>query len=173
VRPAQETKHDWAPFESKSVYDWAHLEFVRKRSSREDINNALRIWAESYRERTGESWAPFADVDDMYAKIDDITLGRCTWYHFKVKYTGSDRDLPQAPSWKQASYNVYARDTLEALKSQLSSPDFDGHYDYSAKQDFVKESDGIWDRKYSNLMTGDWAWKKSVSEVLLLVLHSV
>jgi hypothetical protein len=169
--PVQEVNHDWAPFEGKTAYDWAHLEFVRKRSSREDINEALRIWAASYLERSGAAWSPFTDVDDMYANIDKISLGKSTWYNFEVKYTGDDRDHPQAPSWKQASYTIYARDTLEALKSQLASPDFDGHYDYFARQDFTQQSGGTWERKFSNFMTGDWAWKKSVSTSLSLLKY--
>jgi hypothetical protein len=167
----QEVEHNWAPFEEKSAYNWAHLEFVRKRSSRDEINEALRIWADSFRERTGMAWSPFADVDHMHDTIDKISLGKCTWYDFEVNYTGDDRDHPQAPSWKRASYRVYARDTLEALKSQLASPDFNGHYDYSARQDFTQDSSGTWERKLTNLMTGDWAWKKSVIILLSLLPH--
>jgi hypothetical protein len=100
----------------------------------------------------------------MYSKVDEITYGRCTWTSSDITYTGEDRHDPGAASWKRAAYTVFARDTHEALTSQLASSDFDGHYDYLAHQDFEEMPDGSRQRKFANLMSGDWAWKKLVSE---------
>jgi hypothetical protein len=161
--PSQDMEHEWAPFEGKNSYRWAHLEFVRKCFSRDEINEALGIWANTFTERMGKSWAPFADVDDMYATIDRASLGKCTWFSFDVTYTGEDRNNPGAPLWKRAPYRVYTRNTREALTLQLASSDLKGHYDYVATQDFTQKPNGDWEQKYSNLMTADWAWKKSVS----------
>jgi hypothetical protein len=105
----------------------------------------------------------------MYCKVDEITYGRCSWTSFEVLYTGEDRDDPDAASWKRAVYKVYARDTHEALTVQLASSDFDGHYDYLAHQDFEEQPDGSRKRKFTNLMSGDWAWEKSVSANVYLL----
>jgi hypothetical protein len=63
---------------------------------------------------------------------------------------------------KNATYKVYTQDTHEVLVLQLASTDFDGHYNYTAHKDTEQQPDGLWTPKYSNLMSGDWAWNKLV-----------
>jgi hypothetical protein len=113
-------------------------------------------------EKHGEPSAPFNHAQHMYDTIEEIDYGQNTWYSFEVFYKGEDRHEPGAALWKNATYKVYARDTHEVLVSQLASTDFDGHYDYTAHKDTEQQPDGSWTPKYSNLMSGDWAWNKSV-----------
>jgi hypothetical protein len=162
--PPADSTHDWAPFECKTSYKWAHLEFVWKRSSHNELNEALRLWSESGKERHGDDWAPFANTDDMYSTIDCIPYGACLWSSFEVRYTGDDANDAGAPSWKRAAYTVYTRDARETLLAQIGSTDFDGHFDYAPYREYEKQEDGKWARKLSNVMSGDWAWQMAVSQ---------
>ena len=39
----------------------------------------------------------------------------------------------------------------------LANPEFNGHIDYAAYQEFNGEK-----RQYGNVMSGEWAWRQSV-----------
>jgi hypothetical protein len=68
---------------------------------------------------------------------------------------------------------MFARDTHEALTLQLAGSSFDDHYDYLAHQDFKEKLDGSRQQRFTNLMSGNWAWKKLVSICIVLSRSSI
>jgi hypothetical protein len=101
--PPQDMEHNWSPFKGKMLYQWAHLEFVWKWSSCDEINKALSIWRDNYMEKHGEPSAPFNHAQHMYDTIKEIDHGQNTWYSFKVFYKGEDHHKPGAALWKECN----------------------------------------------------------------------
>ena len=64
------------------------------------------------------------------------------------------------PTWMVMEYEVWCRDVHLLLRNQLAHPDFDGEIDYSPLQIFGPTGK----REWSNIMTGNWAWKQAVSD---------
>ena len=65
----------------------------------------------------------------------------------------------------QEEYELCYRDVRLLLKSQLANPEFKSHFNYRAYREF--NADG--DRRFSNFMSGDWAWNQSVRTSFFLV----
>jgi len=59
-------------------------------------------------------------------------------------------------------YDVWYRDPHEVVKNILASPDFEGQINYVAYREF----DGG-QRRYGNMMSGDWSWRQSVCFFIL------
>lgn len=95
--------------------------------------------------------------NDLYAAIDNIRQGNAPWEAFSVRYHGPV--AANAPSWKHETYRVFCRNTRTVAHNMLSSADFDGQFDYAAYEEYDRS--GI--RRYSNVMSGKWAYRKSVS----------
>jgi hypothetical protein len=110
----------------------------------------------------GKACAPFENADNLCSETNSIMHGRSTWSSFDVTHTGEDCHRPGAPLWKHASHKVYALDTHKVLVLQLASLDLDGHYDYLAHKASEQQHNGTWEPKYTDLMSGDWAWNKLV-----------
>lgn len=120
----------------------------------------LRIWTAHGIEMGHFTEAPYHDYNDLTATIDSIELGDATWEAFTVRYGGLvDED---SPTWKREAYTVYARNTLTAMRSILENPDYDGSFEYSPYREYV----GPEVRRWSNLMSGNWAWDKAVRALL-------
>ena len=107
---------------------------------------------------------PFADHKEMYSVIDAIKEGDIPWQSFSVTYDG---ELPDGnvPPWMTASYEVWYRDPLRTMEQQIGNPDFAGEFDYSPKQIFDKDGK----RQYTDLMSGNWAWKQAVGCLVLFL----
>ena len=58
-------------------------------------------------------------------------------------------------------YDIWFRNPCEVIKGILANPEFDGHMDYSAYQEFENSQ-----HQYSNVMSGDWAWRQSVHQTV-------
>lgn len=95
---------------------------------------------------------PFESHQDLYAKIDTIKSGDVPWGSFGVQWNGED-----AP-WKSETFKVLYQDPLEVMEQQFSNPEFDGHIDYAAKQVY----DANDERCYTDLCSGNFAWRQSV-----------
>jgi hypothetical protein len=104
---------------------------------------------------------PFCNHKDLYATIDNIELGDAPWQSFTVRYNSLVAD--NAPSWKKRTYTVYCRNTLTAIRCILQNSNYDKHFDYHSYVEYV----GHEKRKWSNLMSGTWAWKQAVSKICL------
>ncbi|KAJ7616603.1 hypothetical protein FB45DRAFT_1034921 [Roridomyces roridus] len=178
--------NEWAPFRSRAEFDFAQYHFVELQTSEGQINTALDIWAASVAEFGGLpleytpddpekcSIIPTDDIDflpcthypltsatlqntkDLYATIDKIQAGDLPWRTFQLQYTG---DLPAGtpPKWMTRKYEVSVRNLRDVLHHQLETRDFHSHIDMTAYRQFNHAGDRVW----SNLMSGDWAWKQS------------
>ncbi|KAG5649226.1 hypothetical protein H0H81_005273 [Sphagnurus paluster] len=99
---------------------------------------------------------PFANSADLYNVIDLTELGDVPWQAFSVKYNGKLPDNGPPPTWMTASYEVWFRDPLKIMESQISNPNFDGEIDYAPKQVFGPDGQRI----YRDMMSGNWSWEQ-------------
>ncbi|KAK7012554.1 hypothetical protein R3P38DRAFT_3019709 [Favolaschia claudopus] len=146
----------WAPFESRLEFDFAHYHFVELQTSEHQINTALDLWAATVTQ-FGKT-APWQNAAELYATIDSIQQGDMPWKTYQMRYTGpSPPSTP--PRWMTQTYEVCARDLRAVLHHQLGSPDFKDAVDMVPYLQFNHAGHRVW----SNLMSGDWAWKQAVS----------
>ena len=92
----------------------------------------------------------------MLAKVDAIDVGDVPWESFSAKYSGT---VPPAnpPDWMLKEYTVYFRDPLAVARNMISNPEFKNQFDYAPYREF---EDGV--RRWTDVMSGDWAWKQAV-----------
>jgi hypothetical protein len=123
------------------------------------ITDLMQIWASVQPEND----PPFANKVDLHDTIDSTRFGDIPWQSFVVSYTGPRSDGDTTP-WKVASYDVWFRDPLAVLKSQLSNQDFAKEMDFAPK----KVLDTLTNRRrYQDFMSGEWAWRQAVCATLI------
>jgi hypothetical protein len=128
------------------------------------INDLMQIWASTLQNQPeNDSDPPFANKDDMYDTIDATCKGDIPWQSFAVSYNGPLGDGDAIP-WKVASFDVWFRDPLAVLKSQLSNPDFAKEMDFAPKEVHDATTGR---RRYQDFMSGQWAWRQAVCVSLL------
>ena len=159
--PAAKAGGDWSPFTSRAGFELADLMFADAQLSQKKIDKILELWAATLVPH-GDS-PPIINHQDLYQQIDAIQLGNIQWESASLKYEGPRPRGIRHPEWKTAEYDVWYRNPREVIKCMLSSPDFDGHVDYVAYQEFDDER-----RQYGNVMSGDWAWRQSVRTLYIL-----
>ncbi|KAJ3475789.1 hypothetical protein NLI96_g11604 [Meripilus lineatus] len=97
----------------------------------------------------------YTSMKDVVDTIDNITLGDLPWSSFNVRYTGpTNEDLP---SWMRQIYTVHMRDTLAVQANFLKNEDFAAAFDYAPFRAYTPQGA----RRWSNLMSGNWAWKQA------------
>lgn len=69
--------------------------------------------------------------------------------------------MTNVPKWMTDVYEVWYRDLCKITHSMLGNPDFKGHFDVAPFQEFTRSRE--W--QYSNLMSGNWAWRLAVHVV--------
>ncbi|KAJ7102682.1 hypothetical protein C8R43DRAFT_1092270 [Mycena crocata] len=144
----------WSPFSSRTEFDFANFHFVEAQSSEGQINTALDLWTAQVL-RHNET-APWKRAKDLYKTIDAIQHGDAPWKVYKLQYTGpKPAGLP--PKWMTEEYELCARDCRTLLHHQLATPDFKDKINYAPYRQF----DACGRRVWSNLMSGDWAWKQA------------
>ncbi|KAJ7884272.1 hypothetical protein B0H13DRAFT_2537445 [Mycena leptocephala] len=144
----------WEPFGDRAEFDFAHFHFVEAQSSEKHINTALDIWAVSLLKH-GES-APWKDARELYTTIDSIQDGQAPWKTYTLRYSGP---LPPGtpPKWMTQSYELCTRDVRQLLHNQLGTTAFKDHVNLVPYRQFNHSGRRVW----SNLMSGDWAWKQA------------
>lgn len=152
--PNAKSPTDWTPFASRVEYEVADLVFTQTQISNTHIDKLLDLWAADKLPSGGAP--PFANHDDLHNVIDSIAEGDVPWQSFSVAYNGP---LPanNIPGWMAEKYEVWHRDPRQVAHQLLSNPEFHGHFDYVPYQQF--ENDG---RRWSDFMSGNWAWKHAV-----------
>jgi hypothetical protein len=148
--------NDWHPFNNRAQFEIADFLYQRNQMPGAQIDVLFDLWAASGDDGTEP---PFASHNDLYETIDSIPLGDLPWTCFTVKYNGCLPD-GEVPPWMTADYEVWCRDVRMLLRSQLANPDFNGQIDYTPLQTFGPTGK----REWSNLMTGNWAWKQAVGD---------
>ncbi|KAJ7602026.1 hypothetical protein B0H17DRAFT_1342371 [Mycena rosella] len=144
----------WAPFGSRTEFDFVHYHFVELQSSEGHINKALDIWAASVMKFGGT--APWKNAAELYAAIDEIQAGDMPWKTYEMRYMGP---LPPGtpPKWMTQTYELCTRNLRDVLHHQLATTSFQDHIDIIPYQQFNHTGQRVW----SNLMSGDWAWKQA------------
>lgn len=124
--------------------------------SEANINTLMTLWASSLVE-LGQS-PPFANADDLHDVIDSTTLGDAPWHSFFVRYNG---EIPShdPPPWMTSKYEVWFRDPHDVMRNIFSNPDFKNEIDYTCYREFTVGGE----RCYKDFMSGNWAWRHSVS----------
>lgn len=122
--------------------------------SKANVNELIEIWEDLAGRLSGER--PFRNAEDILKTIDEIDLGHVPWETFSLEYPG---ELPDSdpPTWMTKEYCVWFRDPRKVMHAMLANKDFDGEIDYSPHRIFVGGK-----RKFSNFMSGDWAWRQAV-----------
>ena len=148
-------KNDWSPFTSRAGFELADFLFTDVQLSQKKINHILELWATTLVPHNDST--PIANHLDLHRQIDAINLSDIQWEHDYLKYNGPLPEATHHPEWKTAEYDVWYRDPRQVIKGILARPDFDGHVDYVAHQEFNRG-----ERQYGNMISGDWAWRQSV-----------
>lgn len=146
---------EWHPFNSRHDFDFSWHHFVELECSERHINKGLDLWAASVVQHGGTT--TWKSAPDLYETIDAIQHGDAPWKTYSFRYKGPLP--PSPPQWMTRTYELCARDTRQVLQQQFSNPDFKDQIDYRPYKQFNQAGKRVW----SNLMSGDWAWKQAVS----------
>lgn len=102
---------------------------------------------------------PWKNAGDLYANIDEIRHGGLAkWASYEVQYHGPLPADGPPPKWMTQKFELCLRNTRDVICQQLACRDFQGRVNFRPYQQFNKSRK----RVYSNLVSGDWAWKKAV-----------
>ena len=133
-------------------------------SSKDDIVELLRVIAAHNLEHGADVPPMFLNVDDFHATIDSITAGVDTqWHSAAFRFTGPIDDA--SPAWKRHEYVLHFRKGLDTVKAMVASTDFNGKFDYVPYEEYIDGPSGKV-RRFSNLMSGQWAHNKAVRVTL-------
>ncbi|KAL7279950.1 hypothetical protein ACG7TL_006361 [Trametes sanguinea] len=86
---------------------------------------------------------------------DALPFGEAPWISFRIRYAGHVD--ANSPSWKRHTYIVHMRNPLRVAENMAGSADFLGTWDYTPFKEFLGEGC----QRYSNLMSGRWAYKQA------------
>lgn len=133
--------------------DWL---FRKSQLPQSDINFLMDAFA-SFGYEHGKP-PPFANHTDLHNTIDSIPLGDAPWRSFSAQYTGAVPN-EDVPSWMTTTYEVWTRDIRTLARNCLDNPDF--KYEFHTAP--YREYNVLNRRRYSHLMSGNWAWRQAVS----------
>lgn len=145
---------DYSPFQDRVAFELADLLYRRDQMSANNINDLLELWTATL---PCDQDPPFANKQGLYDTIDNIGLGDAPWKSFSVSFNGELHEA-DTTSWKHAKYDVWYRDPCTVLHNQLENRNFASEMDFAPKE--VRDEDGK--RRYSDFMSGDWAWRQAV-----------
>ena len=152
---------DFSPFKNRAEFELADLIYRKDQMSASSINDLLQIWAATLPE---DQDPPFINQKNLYDVIDAIEVGDTPWNSFSVSFNGEIPEGDKTP-WKHAQYDVWYRDPRLILHNQLANTDFATEIDFAAKE-VTDESDT---QRYTDFMSGNWAWRHSVRLYILMV----
>ncbi|KAF7791554.1 hypothetical protein EIP86_002570 [Pleurotus ostreatoroseus] len=144
----------WAPFGDGPTFKFAELAYKKAELSGGNIDELLDVWCE-YNLLHGGDDSPFRNKEELYNTIDSIQHGDAPWESFGLRYTGPTDD--NSPTWKRTTYIVHCRNTETVAHNMLKNEEFKEFFDYVP----FEEYDASGARRYSNLMSGKWAYRKS------------
>ena len=148
---------DWAPFHSELQFQIADIFYRRAEISASNINEILEVWAQSFSDCDGH--APFKNHEEMHATIDASRLGDVPW---QCMVTDIAEDVDDRTPWTQTRYEIWYRNPDSVVSNMLDNPDFDRQFDTRA----YIELDADQNRRWSNVMSGNIAWRRSVSTMI-------
>lgn len=154
--PDATDENPFHPFEDRLAFDWAHYHFVELQSSEREINKGLDLWLAAKLKAGDNAPLPWSSTDNMYQTIDSIQEGEAPFVTIRFKYSGPIP--PNPPNWMTETYELCTRDSEILLHHQLATTDFANTFTPRPYRQFDHRGDRVW----SNLMSGDWAWKEAV-----------
>lgn len=157
--PPADTSTSWAPFTSRAQFAFAEESFERSELSEGSGDNLCKIYAAHMIDTFGlqaTNHLLFEDTDEVHQAIDDIAEGEAPWREFTIRYTGEVND--SSPPWMRTEYTVHCRDALKVVENMAASEDFKNSWNYRPYREFIASRE----RRWSNLMSGHWAWKQAV-----------
>lgn len=142
------------------AFDFTEYYYVQLQSSAAEISKSIDILlanAMKYGCCNGEG-APngWKAAEDMYETIDSIQSGDAPWKTYKFRYTGLKPSTP--PWWMEEDYELNVRDIVVVMERQLDTPEFKDHFTPRPYQEFDPQGN----RVFSNLLSGDWAYRQAV-----------
>jgi len=158
-QPQPTSGNPWEPYSNRIDFELARFFYKESQSSATEIDSILHLWKASL-EQHGDI-APFKDHQELYATIDATPLGDTSWDSFNLHFSG---EIPEGepPEWMTTDFEYWYRDPRALVHGILANPDFAHQLDYAPYQEYV---DGK--HIFSNMMSGDWAWKQAVSRITL------
>ncbi|KAI0669674.1 hypothetical protein C8Q78DRAFT_1070741 [Trametes maxima] len=145
---------DWSPFSSRVEFELAEFLFQKEQMPQSNIDTLLDLWAADVIRYGGSP--PFADHADLYTSIDSIKVGEVPWQCLRISYQGV-RPEHHVPSWMEDVYEVWMRDPRCVSLKMLANPDFDGSFETTPYREYTASGE----RRYGNLMSGNWSWKQA------------
>ncbi|KAH9014753.1 hypothetical protein EDB85DRAFT_2076425 [Lactarius pseudohatsudake] len=150
----------WFPFGGRVEYEWAHYHYVHLQSSADNIQRGLDLWrATVMRYQTDHdscNGVPWRSAAEMYGTIDSISAGGVAWTTYQLSYSGP-QPTGTLPRWMQDTYELNVRNVLSVFEEQLASKEFEGKFEYTPYEEYDKKGSHI----YSNLMSGNWAFREA------------
>jgi hypothetical protein len=122
-----------------------------------NINQLFKIWAANNVAFFDGAKPVFANVEELHSAIDGSTYGGAAWRELEFKYDGHVDD--NSPPWKKATYVSHTWNTLEVVKNMAASSEFRDKWDTVPIEEYTEGHE----RRYSNFMSGRWAWQEAVS----------
>lgn len=148
----------WEPFKDQLDFEITDFLYRRNEMPQQQQDDLSDLWGASLRNIDPNAEPPFANHRDLLDKIDRIEHGELSWSPFELQYTGViPEDDP--PSRMLQKYTFWHRDVTKVAESMLRNRDFDGEIDYVAYKDYNASGE----RRWKDLMSGDWAWEQSVT----------
>jgi len=102
---------------------------------------------------------PFKNHEEMHATIDVSRLGDVPW---QCMVTDIAEDVDDRTPWTQMRYKIWYCNPDSVVSNMLDNPDFDRQFDTCA----YIELDADQNRRWSNVMSGNIAWRRSVSTMI-------
>ena len=132
--------------------------------SSSNITELLEYWAHS----TNDEAAPFDSCRSLYVTIDAIQDGDAPWQCLSVP-GASDDNPEQAASWRKQEYNIWYRDPDVVIRNLLDNPDFASQFDTAP----YIATDTRGQRRWKDVMSGHFAWRRSVRPSILCMFLRV
>lgn len=160
--PPGATEHNqWAPFEDRLAFEWAHERYVELKTSAKQIGRGLELWQATLLKAGSSEKVPWKSAEELYATIDAIQAGGAPWTTHTFQYNGP-KPTGAVPAWMTETYELSVRNVQNVLEGQLADRDFNGRCDYTPYKEFDSQGDRVW----SNLLSGEWAYQEAVSFLL-------
>ncbi|TBU36868.1 hypothetical protein BD309DRAFT_995400 [Dichomitus squalens] len=158
--PPPPAPEDWSPFPDRTTFEYAEHTFEQMESSEGYAGALLRILAAREAQLGLDNIRPiFDNVAHQMATIDAIPHGDQDWTSFALRYAGPVQ--ANSSGWKHKTYVFHRRDALKAVENIVASPDFKNSFDVAPYEEFLTLPTGEKTRRFSNLMSGQWAYKKA------------
>ena len=158
--PLKDDAPDWWPYDNRPHFEFANWNYKLAATSGSNLDELLKILAAAKVHETGDptAYAFFHDHKELLQSVDALPYGDLPWFTIKLKYTGPI--TPDTPEWKLKTYTIYTRNPLHVVEQIAGSTDFRHTWDYEPYEEYTEEDC----RRFSNLMSGRWAFKKAVSD---------